>query len=111
MTLFYFQLGSQKAIAFKQPDKPEETLEDLPDDFYELSIEEVRRLYRDLQVKRSELENTPLLTTEKREAQNKDVSTTNSLFKHPLDFTSCHGEQCTRSVVTLWGIQFGIKLL
>ncbi|XP_075979255.1 tether containing UBX domain for GLUT4 [Anticarsia gemmatalis] len=66
-------LGSQKAIAFMQPDSSEEVFEDLPDDFYELSIEEVRRLYHDLQQNRISLENTPLSTSTQREDKNKDV--------------------------------------
>ncbi|KAJ8716097.1 hypothetical protein PYW08_013382 [Mythimna loreyi] len=61
-----FFLGAQKAIAFTQPDSVEEDIDDLPDDFYELSIEEVRRLYHDLQQHRISLENTPLLTSSKQ---------------------------------------------
>ncbi|XP_021181445.3 tether containing UBX domain for GLUT4 [Helicoverpa armigera] len=59
-------LGAQKAIAFTQPDFMEEEIDDLPDDFYELSIEEVRKLYHDLQQNRITLENTPLLTSSKQ---------------------------------------------
>lgn len=68
-----FQLGSQKAIAYKQPEEIEDELSDLPDDFYELSIEEVRKIYHDLQEKRMEFEETPLLTSTKREQLEKEV--------------------------------------
>ncbi|XP_046968534.1 tether containing UBX domain for GLUT4 [Vanessa cardui] len=60
-------IGSQKAIAFMPPDGNEEELSDLPDDFYELTIEEVRKIYHELQQRRIELENTPMLTSTKRE--------------------------------------------
>lgn len=54
-------IGENKAIAFTQPDEIEQELEDLPDDFYDLSVEEVRRLYSDLQKQRAQLENAPLM--------------------------------------------------
>ncbi|XP_047534689.1 tether containing UBX domain for GLUT4 isoform X1 [Vanessa atalanta] len=60
-------IGSQKAIVFMPPDGNEEELSDLPDDFYELTIEEVRKIYHELQQRRIELENTPILTSTKRE--------------------------------------------
>ncbi|CAH0729773.1 unnamed protein product, partial [Brenthis ino] len=60
-------IGSQKAVAFMQPDGNEDELSDLPDDFYELTIEEVRKMYHELQQRRIDLENTPMLTSTKRE--------------------------------------------
>ncbi|KAL4707690.1 hypothetical protein ACJJTC_014871 [Scirpophaga incertulas] len=66
-------LGSQKAIAFTQPEDSFTELEDLPDDFYELSIDEVRKLYHDLQQNRIQLENTPLLTATKKEENEKQM--------------------------------------
>ncbi|KAL0822516.1 hypothetical protein ABMA28_004567 [Loxostege sticticalis] len=67
-------LGTQKAIAFMQPDHVQEELDDLPDDFYELTIEEVRKLYHDLQQNRLELENTPLLTASKKQSVEQQTS-------------------------------------
>lgn len=55
------------------PTESHSELADLPDDFYELTIEEVRNLYKDLQQHRSELENTPLTTAAQREEINKQV--------------------------------------
>lgn len=49
-----------------QPDSIEEEIEDLPDDFYELTVDEVRRLYHDLQQHRISLENTPLVSSTKQ---------------------------------------------
>lgn len=66
-------LGSQKAIIFT-PKEEQEELDDLPDDFYELTVEEVRRLFRDLQQNRLQLENTPLLTSTKKEEMAKQSS-------------------------------------
>ncbi|XP_045766666.1 tether containing UBX domain for GLUT4 [Maniola jurtina] len=67
-------VGSQKAIAFVQPDVAEDELSDLPDDFYELSLEEVRKMYHELQKRRMELENTPMLTSAKREELEQQAS-------------------------------------
>lgn len=41
----------------------EDELQDLPDDFYDLTIEEVRKIYHDLQQQRQQLENMPLMTS------------------------------------------------
>ncbi|CAB3251643.1 unnamed protein product [Arctia plantaginis] len=60
-------LGNYKAIAFKQPDSMDHEPGDLPDDFYELSVEEVRKLYHDLQQNRLSLENTPLMLASTRD--------------------------------------------
>ncbi|XP_026730511.1 tether containing UBX domain for GLUT4 isoform X2 [Trichoplusia ni] len=67
-------LGTHKAVAYMQPDSMDDEIDDLPDDFYELSIEEVRRLYHDLQQHRIELESTPLLSSSKREEIEKQAS-------------------------------------
>ncbi|XP_059054017.1 tether containing UBX domain for GLUT4 [Achroia grisella] len=67
-------LGAQKAIAFMLPDVIEDEPEDLPNDFYDLTIEEVRKLYHDLQQHRLELENTPLITANKRQEDVKQTS-------------------------------------
>lgn len=76
-------LGAQKAVAFMQPDFVEEDIDDLPDDFYELSIEEVRRLYHDLQQNRISLENTPLLTSSKQKEFEEQASLQKlNLYKH-----------------------------
>ncbi|KAJ2944380.1 hypothetical protein O0L34_g18382 [Tuta absoluta] len=67
-------LGAQKAIAFKQPEEKQDETMDLSDDFYDLTVEEVRKLYRDLQQQRMEMENSPLLTAEKRDEVTKETS-------------------------------------
>ncbi|KAI5645389.1 TUG ubiquitin-like domain-containing protein [Phthorimaea operculella] len=67
-------LGAQKAIAFKQPEEKQDETMDLSDDFYDLTVDEVRRLYRDLQQQRMEVENSPLLTAEKRDEISKQTS-------------------------------------
>lgn len=66
-------MGAQRAIVFMQPDTREDEIEDLPDEFYELTIEEVRKLYNDLQQHRLQLENTPLITSVQREVIDKQV--------------------------------------
>lgn len=74
-------MGTQKAIAFMQPDHVQEELDDLPDDFYELTIEEVRKLYHDLQQNRLELENTPLLTASKKQSVEQQVNICLMIYK------------------------------
>ena len=73
MSTYILQLGAQKAIAF-MPGDTEDELNDLPDDFYELTVEEVRKLYSELQQRRLELENNPLLTSSQRDVFDKQVS-------------------------------------
>lgn len=78
-------LGAQKAIAYMQPDEIEAELEDLPDDFYDLTVEEVRKLFRDLQQHRVVLENTPLTTTQQRAELEKQTSVQRlSLYKNAV---------------------------
>lgn len=74
-----------------QPDGNEEELSDLPDDFYELTIEEVRKIYHELQKRRIELENTPMLTSTKREEFAQQVRTVclNVLFLIFFHLNSC----------------------
>ncbi|CAK1586163.1 unnamed protein product [Parnassius mnemosyne] len=67
-------LGAQKAIAFMQPDEMEDELQDLPDDFYDLTIEEVRKMYHELQQRRIELENTPLMISTQRSDIEKQIA-------------------------------------
>lgn len=57
-----------------QPESSMEELDDLPDDFYDLSIDEVRKLYKDLHQHRLELENTPLTVSSKREELEEQVT-------------------------------------
>lgn len=70
-------LGAQKAIAFMQPETFEHEMEDLPDEFYDLTVEEVRKLYSDLEQHRISLENMPLLTASKRDDIEKQQSKIN----------------------------------
>lgn len=58
-----------------QPENGEDEIEDLPDDFYDLSVEEVRKLYNTLHQQRLALEDNPLLTANKREEIEKQVPT------------------------------------
>lgn len=66
-------IGDHKAIAFIPQDQPEQSIEDLPDDFYTLTVDEVRRLYNDLQAARTALENAPLLTSSKKDDNVKQI--------------------------------------
>lgn len=77
-------IGSKKAVAFMQPNENEDELSDLPDDFYELTIEEVRKMYHELQQRRIDLENTPMLTSTKREElEQVSISRLNN-YKHAV---------------------------
>lgn len=56
-----------------RPENGEDELEDLPDDFYDLTVEEVRKLYSNLHQQRLALEDNPLLTTNQRDELKKQV--------------------------------------
>ncbi|XP_014368869.2 tether containing UBX domain for GLUT4 [Papilio machaon] len=78
-------LGAQKAIAFLPPDGMEDELQDLPDDFYDLTIEEVRKIYHDLQQQRLQLENMPLLTsTQKGEMERQSSEQRQNSYKNAV---------------------------
>ncbi|XP_041987500.1 tether containing UBX domain for GLUT4 [Aricia agestis] len=78
-------VGPQKAIAFMQPDQNEDELADLPDDFYDLSIDEVKKIYHELQKNRIELENIPLLISSKRnEIQSQQVTKIANTYKNTV---------------------------
>ncbi|CAH2039607.1 unnamed protein product, partial [Iphiclides podalirius] len=78
-------LGAQKAIAFMQPDEMEDELQDLPDDFYDLTIEEVRKMYHELQQRRLELENTPLMTsTQRNDVENQSNKHKQNVYKNAV---------------------------
>lgn len=44
-------------------------MDDLPDDFFELSLEDAKRLLRDLKKKREEMENMSIKTSAMRELE------------------------------------------
>lgn len=48
---------------------PQQLAEDLPDDFFELSLEDAKRLFRDLKKKREEMENLTMQTSAMRELE------------------------------------------
>lgn len=59
-------LGERNAIAFSLEMAHAVPVEDLPDDFFELTLEDARALYRDLKRKRAEMEEAPLVTNAQR---------------------------------------------
>jgi hypothetical protein len=49
---FFLQLGERNAIAFNLEMAQTVPFEDFPDDFFELTLEDVRALYKDLRRRR-----------------------------------------------------------
>ncbi|XP_072382580.1 tether containing UBX domain for GLUT4 [Diabrotica undecimpunctata] len=56
-------LGARNAMLFSQETASAVPSEELPDDFYDLTIDDARKLIRDVKRKRHDLENGPLLTS------------------------------------------------
>lgn len=55
-------LGERNAVAFNLEMAQTVPYEDLPDDFFELTLEDARAIYRDLKRRRAEMDEAPLLT-------------------------------------------------
>lgn len=60
--LTLFQLGDRHALAFSQENVSSTPHEELPDEFFELTIQDARKIFNDLKKKREDLENIPLQT-------------------------------------------------
>ncbi|XP_022917520.1 tether containing UBX domain for GLUT4 [Onthophagus taurus] len=56
-------LGDRNAMLFSLETAQNVRTEDLPDDFFELTIEDAKKLFRDIKKRRMELENSPLMTS------------------------------------------------
>ncbi|PNF41431.1 hypothetical protein B7P43_G13793 [Cryptotermes secundus] len=59
-------LGERNAIAFSLEMAHAVPFEDLPDDFFELTLEDARAIYRDLKRRRDEMEEAPFVTNAQR---------------------------------------------
>ncbi|KAJ9592777.1 hypothetical protein L9F63_015555 [Diploptera punctata] len=62
-------LGERNAVAFNLEMVNTFSYEDLPDDFFELTLEDARTVYRDLKKRRHELEDAALVTSAQRSLQ------------------------------------------
>ncbi|PSN41239.1 Tether containing UBX domain for GLUT4 [Blattella germanica] len=56
----------RNAVAFSLDKAPSVPYEDLPEDFFDLTLEDARAVYRDLKRKRAEMEEAPLTTSAQR---------------------------------------------
>lgn len=74
-------IGDRNAVAFIHNGHQTDDLNDLPEDFYDLSVDEVKKIYKELQKQRSEYENTPLLTATLRSLED-DKRTLMQLHKY-----------------------------
>lgn len=63
------QVGERNALVFSQEMSNHLPFNDLPDDFYDLSVSELKKLYLELGKKRQELENVPLRTAALRNVE------------------------------------------
>lgn len=62
-------LGDRNAIAFNSACVQSAVYDDLPDDFFELTVEDARVLLRDIKRRRAELEDAPITTSAMRELE------------------------------------------
>lgn len=74
-------LGQRSALAFSLDMAPTVPHEELPDEFFDLTIKDARRILKDLKQKRLELEENPLKTSALRNLE-KDKKTLRTLHQH-----------------------------
>lgn len=60
------QLGSRNAILFSLETAQAVPSEDLPEDFFELTLDDAKRILRDVRRARRDMENMPMLTSNLR---------------------------------------------
>lgn len=74
-------MGQRSALAFSLDMAPTVPHEELPDEFFDLTIKDARRILKDLKQKRLELEENPLKTSALRNLE-KDKKTLRTLHQH-----------------------------
>ncbi|XP_012278678.1 tether containing UBX domain for GLUT4 isoform X2 [Orussus abietinus] len=74
-------LGERNALVFNQADARAIPHDELPSSFFELTVDDVRLLWRDAKRRREELEETPLAISAHRQLQ-EDKNTLNQLNKY-----------------------------
>ncbi|XP_063241313.1 tether containing UBX domain for GLUT4 isoform X2 [Bacillus rossius redtenbacheri] len=74
-------LGERSALVFLLDSAPDVEREELPDSFFDLTVEDARVIYNDLITKRAEMEDAPLSTTAMRELE-KSKQVLNNLHQY-----------------------------
>lgn len=82
----HYLAEDRKVLAFRIPENIERIVYEPEDDFYDLTLIEVKMLYKQLRKQRRELEEKPLLTKAKREELVKEKSETHSLTVIRVEF-------------------------
>ncbi|XP_042869638.1 tether containing UBX domain for GLUT4-like [Penaeus japonicus] len=77
------KFGSHDAILFNMDDAPNTNLRDEGDDFFELTVNEVKNLYCDQQRVLKELNETPLMTQQMREME-ENAKVLHALHHYPV---------------------------
>lgn len=75
------QLGERNALVFDQTTIQRKFRDELPDDFYDLTVDDAKILLRDAKRYRTELEEAPLLTNIQRQS-NQEKRILNQLNKY-----------------------------
>jgi tether containing UBX domain for GLUT4 len=68
-------IGEREALVYKLESAGKSSLDDLPDDFFEITIDDIRLLYRDLKKKAESVHDAPLLTAKLREQEQQEKIT------------------------------------
>lgn len=68
MFLLNFQLGERHAILYSL-DAVGSISHDLPDSFFELNVDDIKKILRELRKQRESMDNAPLLTSKLRELE------------------------------------------
>ncbi|XP_034196451.2 tether containing UBX domain for GLUT4 [Osmia lignaria lignaria] len=82
-------LGERNALVFNQAEMKPISRDELPDDFYDLTVDDAKILLRDVKRYRKELEEAPLLTTVQRQL-NQEKRTLNQLNKYNYTIIRVH---------------------
>lgn len=82
-------MGERNALVFNQAEMQPISRDELPDDFYDLTVDDAKVLLRDVKRYRKELEEAPLLTTAQRQL-NQEKRTLNQLNKYNYTIIRVH---------------------
>lgn len=66
---FFFQLGDRNAVAYNLNNVKTPVFEDVPDEFFELTVSDAKLLLKEVKKELEELEEAPLMTAAQRELE------------------------------------------
>ena len=78
-------IGEREALIYSVESTSGRNFDDIPDDFFEITIDDIKKLYRDLREKAKSMQEAPLITAQLREQNdNMKMSSKIELYKHTV---------------------------